>query len=123
MQSTMILRAAAIVAIVGTTSCMMNGASRTAQGQLYVTGRPQYDAYFHDVHGAQVEAASWGEDKKGSHKSLVTALDLTPDAPDVTLVQAAHERAAKYAPPAGMLRLELSATDAPVAGGTGHAAS
>lgn len=105
------------------TSCMMTGPSRVAQGQLYVTGRPPYDSYFHDVHAAQVEASSWGDDKKGSHKSLVAALDLTPDAPDVTLVQATHERASKFAPHGTSLRLEITGTDVHVAGGNGDAAT
>src|SRR5260221_13710106 len=98
------------------TSCFATGPSRVAQGQLYVAGSSRYDAYFHDVHGAQIDASSWGDDKKSSHKALVAALDLTPDAPDITIVQAAHERASKFAPHAGALRLELTGTDARVIG-------
>src|SRR5262249_10516824 len=98
----------------------INGPSRVAQGQLYAAGQSQYDAYFHDVHAAQVEAASWKDDKKTSHKALVAALDLTPDASDITPVQTAHERASKYAPKPGTLRRELTGTDAHVAGTTGE---
>jgi hypothetical protein len=104
-------------------SCMMTGPSRVGQGQLYITGRSQYDTYFRDVHTAQVEAASWADDKRGTHKALVAALDLTPDAPDVTIVQATHERASKYAPRAGALRLEITGTDAHVAGATADAST
>jgi hypothetical protein len=93
---------------------MLNGDSRTAQGQLYTSGNPTYDALFREVHQQQVEAASWGDDKKGSHKSLVTSLELTPDAPDVTIVQAAHESTSKAAKQPGSLHLELDGTTARV---------
>ena len=84
-------------ALFGAPACMMTGGSHMAQGQLYASGNPAYDTFFHDVHQQQVEAASWGDDKKGAHRALVSALELTPDAPDVTIVQATHEGASKVA--------------------------
>src|SRR5262245_58901452 len=116
MRTSGIIASFLVVAASVTAACLMTGPSRVGQGQLYVAGKPQYDAYFRDVHTAQVDAASWGEDKKTSHKALVVALDLTPDAPDVTLVQATHERASRFAPHAGALRLEITGTDAHVVG-------
>jgi hypothetical protein len=106
-----------------TASCMLNGASRVGQGQLYASGNPTYDAYFRDVHQQQVDAASWGDDKKGSHRALVASLDLTPDAPDVTIVQAAHEASSKVAKQPGSVRLDVDGTAAHVvaAGGAGDA--
>jgi hypothetical protein len=94
--------------------CMMNGTSRTATGQLYTSGNPTYDTFFHDVHQQQVDAAGWGDDKKGAHRSLVAALELTPDAPDVTLVQATHEAASKVAKLPGSVKLDVDGTTAHV---------
>src|SRR5690242_12832498 len=109
-----------LVFAVASTSCMPLGQSRVAQGQLYVPGRAEYDAYFRDVHSVQVDASAWADDRKTSHKSLVTALDLTPDAPDVTIIQATHERASKYSARPGTLRLEVTGTDAKVTGTNGE---
>jgi hypothetical protein len=102
-------------------SCMLSGSSRTASGQLYTSGNPTYDAFFRDVHQQQVEAASWGDDKKGAHKLLVASLELLPDAPDVTIVQATHESSSKVAKQPGSVKLELDGTTAHVvaSGGAG----
>ena len=97
----------ALGALLCVPACMLNGPSRTAQGQLYTSGNATYDGFFHDVHQQQVDAASWGDDKKGAHRSLVTTLELTPDAPDVTIVQATHEAASKGAKQPGALKLEV----------------
>jgi hypothetical protein len=95
-------------------ACMMNGPSRTATGQLYTSGNPTYDSFFHDVHQQQVDAAGWGDDKKGAHRSLVGVLELTPDAPDVTIVQATHEAASKVAKQPGSVKLDVDGTTAHV---------
>jgi hypothetical protein len=100
-------------------ACMLNPASRTAQGQLYTSGNPTYDAFFRDVHQHQVDAASWGDDKKTAHHALVGALDLTPDAPDVTIVQATHEASSKVAKQAGSVRLDVDGTTAHVVASSG----
>jgi hypothetical protein len=113
----------ALGALVCVPACMLNGPSRTAQGQLYTSGNATYDGFFHDVHQQQVDAASWGDDKKGAHRSLVTTLELTPDAPDVTIVQATHEAASKGAKQPGTLKLEVDGTAAHVTGGTSDGGS
>ncbi len=101
-------------AALASSACMLSGDSRTAQGQRYTSGNPTYDAFFRDVHQQQVEAASWGDDKKSAHKSLVTNLELTPDAADVTIVQTTHESSSKTAKQPGSLHLELDGTTARV---------
>jgi hypothetical protein len=102
---------------------MLNGESKVGQGQLYASGNPTYDAYFRDVHQQQVDASAWGDERRGIHKGLVTSLSLTPDAPDVTLVQAAHDASSKVAKQAGSVRLDVDGTNARVAtsGGVGDA--
>jgi hypothetical protein len=103
------------VSAVASVGCIQ-APSKVAHGQLYSAVKEPYASYFHDVHDAQVAAASWGDDKKAAHKSLVQALELTPDSPDVTIVQVTHERASRYAPRQGALRLELTGPDPRIAG-------
>jgi hypothetical protein len=88
-------------------SCMLGNGSRTAQGELYTSGNPTYDAFFRDVHQQQVNETTWGEEERGTHKPLVTALSLEADAPDVTIVQATHESSSKVAKQPGSVRLDL----------------
>jgi hypothetical protein len=94
-----------------TAACEPVGPSRVASGQLYSAGEPTYDAYFRDVHQQQVDASTWPDERRAAHKSLVTALELTPDAPDVTLVQGSHDAASK-AMKQGSLRLDIDGTNA-----------
>jgi hypothetical protein len=117
--------ALALLSAASTTSCMLGGESRVAQGQLYTSGVPTYDAFFRDVHQAQVDAAAWTDDKKGANKPLTTSLELTPDAPEVTIVQATHESSSKLAKQPGSVRLETDGTTAHVvaSNGTGDGAS
>jgi hypothetical protein len=108
-----------------TASCMlgMEGNARTAEGQLYTTGNPAYDAFFRDVHQQQVDAGTWSDDKKGAHRALATTLELTADAPDVTLMQATHESASKIAKQSGSVRLVEAEGAAPhvvASGGAGE---
>ena len=89
--------------------------------QLYTSGNPTYDAYFRDVHQQQVDAASWGNES-GAHKALAASLELTPDAPDVTIVQATHESSSKGAKQPGLSpTLDVDGTTAHVSasGGAG----
>jgi hypothetical protein len=91
-------------------ACQPYGSSRVASGQLYTAGAPAYDSYFHDVHQQQVDAAMWADDRRSAHKALVSALSLTSDAPDVTLVQGAHDAASKAAKQPGSVRLDIDGT-------------
>ena len=99
--------ACAASAAILSASCMLNGDARVAQGWLYTSGNPTYDAFFRDVHDQQLAQASWGDDRKGAHRSLLTTLELTPDAADVTIVQQTHESASKVAKQPGSVRLEV----------------
>ncbi len=105
-------------------SCMLGGETRVAQGQLYASGNPTYDAFFRDVHQAQADEATWGEDERGVHKPLTTTLELAADTPDVTIVQATHESSSKVAKQPGSLRLDLEgpAPHVIASGGVGDAA-
>ena len=108
-------------ALLMASSCMLDGPSRVGQGRLYTSGNPTYDAFFRDVHTQQVDAASWGDDKMRTHHALVSVLELTPDAPDVTIVQATHESSSKGAKQPGSVRLDTDGTTAHVvaSGGAG----
>jgi hypothetical protein len=70
--------------------------SKMAQGQSYQSGDSRYDPYFESVHREQVEAAAWPDEKKNARKPLVTALSLTPDVSDETLVRKTRERSQKH---------------------------
>lgn len=70
--------------------------SKMAQGQHYQSGDSRYDPYFDAVHKEQAAAATWPDDKKDARKPLVTALSLTPDASDETVVRRTRERAEKH---------------------------
>jgi hypothetical protein len=97
----------------GTNACeMQNG--KVAQGQLYLSGEQRFDAYFRDVHGIQVWAAQWPDDKKATRRPLMSILDLTPDAADVTIVQATHEKVAFLLKDGGTAKLETFVDEAHV---------
>jgi hypothetical protein len=109
----------ACAAILG--ACMLSGESRIAHGYLYTSGNPTYDAFFRDVHQQQLDEQTWSDDRNGAHKALVASLDLTPDTPDVTIVQTTHESASKVAKQAGSLRLVDDDATAPHVVMTGSA--
>jgi hypothetical protein len=91
---------------VAVASCLPPGANvRTSQ--LYVTGSPDFDAYFKDVHALQMESKSWRDDQSAARRALVDELKLGPTVADVTIVQAAHERMIAAAHECGATRLEI----------------
>lgn len=69
--------------------------SKVAQGQRYTSGDNRFDPYFDNVHQQQVAASSWSDDRKAARRSLVTALSLTPDASEDTILSATRDRAKK----------------------------
>jgi hypothetical protein len=81
------------VALGAGTACDLSQ-GKVGQGQLYLSGEARFDAYFKDVHAIQVWAAEWPDDRKATRRPLISMLDLTPDAADVTIVQATHEKVA-----------------------------
>ncbi|MFO0674287.1 MAG: hypothetical protein U0235_32535 [Polyangiaceae bacterium] len=82
--------------------------SKVRAGELYETAHPKYDPYFRDVHGAQVEAGAWEDQKRAVRRPLVDALKIDPDAADVTVIQATHERVLGVAREAGNVRLDVA---------------
>ncbi len=99
---------------VGGLACDLQPQGKVAQGQLYMSGEGRFDAYFRDVHSIQVWAAQWPDDRKATRKPLVNILDLTPDAPDVTIIQATHEKSAALTRDAGTTRLDATVDEAHV---------
>jgi hypothetical protein len=98
----------------GGVACDLQPQGKVAQGQLYLSGEARYDAYFRDVHAIQVWAAQWPDDRKATRKPLVNILDLTPDAADVTIIQATHEKTALLTRDAGNIRLDATVDEAHV---------
>jgi hypothetical protein len=103
-----------VVAFVALVGCDMQQ-GKVAQGQLYLSGEQRYDAYFRDVHAIQVWAAQWPDDKKQTRRPLLSILDLTPDAADVTIVQATHEKVSYLLKDGGSAKLETFVDDAHMA--------
>ena len=93
--------------------CEVQG-SRVAQGQLYLSGEARFDAYFRDVHALQVAAAGWADEKKRTRRPLIGVLALTPDAGDITIVQATHDRMVAYTHDGGGTKLQVTPDDARV---------
>lgn len=88
---------AAALALAATPACesFLGAPSKVAQGQLYESGDMRYDEYFRAVHDQQVAASGWGDARKEARRPLHSALAVTPDAAEDTVLSAARERAAK----------------------------
>jgi hypothetical protein len=74
-------------------SCETFGASKVAQGQLYVSGDGRYDPFFQAVHEQQIQAASWSDDRKAARKPIVTAVNVTPNASEGTILDGIRQMA------------------------------
>jgi hypothetical protein len=70
------------------------------------------DDYFARVHAEQVAAAGWPDEKRATRKSIAATLELTPDAADVSIAQATHERAEVATKDSGGTRLDVIGEDA-----------
>ncbi len=99
--------------LAATPGCELQGA-KVAQGQLYLSGEARFDAYFRDVHALQVTAAGWVDEKKRTRRPLLGVLSLTPDAGDVTIVQATHDRLVSYTAEGGGTKLQVTPDEARV---------
>jgi hypothetical protein len=99
--------ALALGVLLGAPGCSVLGSpSRVRAGQLYGPGSPRFDAYFNEVHAAQVAEASWPDDRKSVRKPLIEALKLLPDVDDAAIEQATKDHLSS-----GVLRLEVKGTD------------
>jgi len=94
-------------------SCnLLGGPSKVKSGELFETGETRYDAYFKEVHDLQVASVGWPDERRSACRALVDALKLNPDAADVSIVQAAHERVTQVARDVGPIKLEVTSDDA-----------
>jgi hypothetical protein len=99
-------------------ACELLGSSKVAQGQRFQSDDPRYDPYFDSVHQAQVAAAAWPDEKKAARRPLLTALALTPDSSDATILDATEQRAKK----SGGGKLDLASAHITSSSGAGDAA-
>ncbi len=94
--------------------------SRVRDGILYKSGDAKYDAYFAEVHDAQVDAASWDDDKRSGRKPLTTALKLAGDVNDSTITEVTREEI-ETAADLGASKLDVNGDDVHLVGD--HAAT
>ncbi len=85
--------------------------SQVKSGQLFQPGVAAYNDYFKQVHDLQVAAAGWDAEKAAARRPLVDALKLPPEAADVTIVQAAHERMVAVAHMVGSTKMSIRGED------------
>lgn len=104
------LRALLIAMLGGSVACSFFAPpeSKVRAGELFESAHPTYDPYFREVHGMQSAAATWDEQKRNARRPLIDILKLDPDAADVTIVQATHERVLGVAREAGNVRLDVT---------------
>ncbi|HEY1959480.1 MAG TPA: hypothetical protein VGH28_27905 [Polyangiaceae bacterium] len=101
-------RTSFFVGLVLCASCaLFEPQSKIRAGEAFTTGQAQYDDYFGKVHTLQLAAASWADQKKATRRNLIDALKIATDAPDVTIVEATHERMVAAAHIVGSTHLEL----------------
>ncbi len=82
--------------------------SKVRAGELFEAAHPTYDPYFREVHQMQTVAAGWDDQKRTARRPLIDVLKIDPDAADVTVVQATHERVLGVAREAGNVKLEVT---------------
>ncbi len=78
------------------------------QGQLFTTGKAEYDQFFKEVHDLREEAAKVEEEKAAAKAPLLKMLALDAKAEDEAAVAAAQERAKKLQESGLRLHLELT---------------
>jgi len=96
---------------------LLGGPSKVKAGELFESGETRYDAYFKEVHELQVAAVGWPDERKTACRALVDTLKLSPDAADVSIVQATHERVNQVARDVGPIKLEVTSDDAHLTAG------
>lgn len=99
-----------LVAVLGAGSpaCFLfAGPTHIEQGQAYVTGNGDYDAFFKEVVDASEESKKVAGDDGGTKAALAEALGLAPDAGGDEVSAALSERAKKLQASGVVLHLEL----------------
>jgi hypothetical protein len=92
---------------------------RVAAGELYATGKPNYDAYFKEVHALQKQATEWEQERQAARKGIWSQLSLLDDTPDVSLVEAVSAMVGQVG--GGPYKLEGKANDLKITGPEGKA--
>lgn len=81
------------------------GPSDVARGEYYAAGKPEFDAFFIELHQKQVALLAAPNDPSEARRNLTQALGLTPDASDDTLSERLSQELKKLASLGLRLRL------------------
>jgi hypothetical protein len=106
------LKAALFVALTLTTGCSLltpNAPSAVARGEYYSAGRPEFDAFFIELHEKQVELLAAPSDPADARKNLTRLVNLTPDASNDSLQERLGQELKQLANKG--LRLRLAVPD------------
>jgi hypothetical protein len=110
----MSLRAASVLALALTLpllgACNVlapKGPSDVARGEYYAAGKPEFDAFFIELHQKQVALLAAPNDPIEARKNLTQALGLTPDASDDSLTERLSQELKKLASQGLRLRLDV----------------
>lgn len=83
------------------------GPSDVARGEYYAAGKPEFDAFFIELHQKQVALLAAPNDPSEARRNLTQALGLTPDASDDTLSERLSQELKKLASLGLRLRLDV----------------
>lgn len=109
MSLTSLLRSAALVLLLGLSGCALGsgGPSQVARGEYYAAGKPEYDAFFIELHQKQVDLLSAPAEPKSARDGLTRPLSLTADASDDSLRERLGQEVRKLSNQGLRLRLEV----------------
>ncbi len=120
----MSLKACSIVLVALASACSLfapSGPSDVAQGEYYAAGKPEYDAFFIQLHQFQVDLLSAPNEPREARESLTKLAGLTPDASDDSLKERLSQELKKLANQGLRVRLDVpEATAAADASATLH---
>lgn len=106
----MSLRGALLVALALMPACNVlapKGPSDVARGEYYAAGKPEFDAFFIELHQKQVALLAAPNDVTEARKNLTQALGLTADASDDSLNERLTQELKKLASQGLRLRLDV----------------
>lgn len=84
-----------------------SGPTDVARGEYYAAGRPEYDAFFIQLHQLQVDLLAAPQEPKDARVQLTRAAGLTPDASDDSLSDRLSQELKKLAGQGLRVRLEV----------------
>jgi hypothetical protein len=85
------------------------GPTQVARGEYYAAGKPEYDAFFIELHQKQVELLAAPSEPKKAREGLTQATGLMPDASDESLRERIQQELRKLGNQGLRLRLEAPA--------------